>query len=391
LRYRFSRNCRFPTGWVVEYLGSEDLRILCWKDVKNIVERFADLNPYDREAVKGSILNPVDANFVDPNNKESQRQLYGYSIAAKRYALYQKINNNVDIEIVDPEAHGIGFLYPPRNSPKDWEKDVPQWIYEMWDYIIRGALNLKRDQPSWLDIPQMMRLTITTYNVLEMLGEWEIARPYNFLFLPIIDPVFGYAFSRRTNEKVLLVCPFSSKQDQWFNLRCVNVHDSKEYRMVDCTKENDRSCDVVFPSQFAHLLVQYQAHPEAKSLAPDGIPCQAETKGLLRRAHVIAGDFRYIGKETDHKWEHGDDPSLLEFTTTEYGRDKMVIPEQWLADEIKDNIGIRETMRLTRMSQHTIEKIVDRESVRRATYDHVVKIITVYKSKTGEIDTTAKA
>jgi hypothetical protein len=95
--------------------------------------------------------------------------------------------------------------------------------------------------------------------------------------------------------------------------------------------------------------------------------------GLLRRAHVIAGDFRYIGKETDHKWEHGDDPSLLEFTTTEYGRDKMVIPEQWLADEIKDNVGIRETMRLTRMSQHTIEKIVDRESVRRATYDHVVK------------------
>ena len=30
------------------------------------------------------------------------------------------------------------------------------------------------------EVPQMMRLNITTYNVLEMLGNWEIARPYIF-------------------------------------------------------------------------------------------------------------------------------------------------------------------------------------------------------------------
>jgi len=57
----------------------------------------------------------------------------------------------------------------------------------MWDYIVRGTLKLNRKTPSWLNIPQMMRLTITTYNVLEMLGGWEIARPYNFLFLPMVD------------------------------------------------------------------------------------------------------------------------------------------------------------------------------------------------------------
>ena len=69
----------------------------------------------------------------------------------------------------------------------------------------------------------------------------------------------------------------------------------------------------------------------------------------------------------------------------------MVIPEQWIADEIKDNIGMRKTMRLTGMSQHTIEKIVDRHEVKRATYERVVKIVTVYKSNTGEVGTTAKA
>ena len=68
------------------------------------------------------------------------------------------------------------------------------------------------------------------------------------------------------------------------------------------------------------LFIEYQEHPEAKSLAPDGTPCEADTNGLLRRAHVIAGELRYVGKETDRKWEEGDDFSVLEFKTTEYGR-----------------------------------------------------------------------
>jgi len=148
----------------------------------------------------------VVANYVDSNPKKRRRQLHGYSIAAKRYALYEK-GDNSDINVVDPKAHGIGFLYPPKDSPKDWKEDVPQWTYEMWDYIVRSALELPKETPSWLDIPQMMRLTVTTYNVLEMLGDWEIARPYNFLFLPMVDPLFGYAFDRQANEKVLLVCP----------------------------------------------------------------------------------------------------------------------------------------------------------------------------------------
>jgi hypothetical protein len=61
--------------------------------------------------VKKSILNPVDANYVDSDPDKPQRQLYGNSISAKRYALYEKIGD-ADTKIVDPKAHGIGFLYP---------------------------------------------------------------------------------------------------------------------------------------------------------------------------------------------------------------------------------------------------------------------------------------
>ena len=126
-------------GGKLDIPGSEGTRILSWKEVDSIVRRFSSLNPYDRRIVKGSILNLVDANYVDPDIKDRRRQLYGYSIAAKRYALYERIGK-MDIKIVDPKAHGVGFLYPPKDSPKNWDEDVPLWIYEMWDYIVRGAL-----------------------------------------------------------------------------------------------------------------------------------------------------------------------------------------------------------------------------------------------------------
>src|SRR5437870_7544196 len=37
--------------------GSENKRILPWREVREIAERFSSLNPYDPKAVKGSILN----------------------------------------------------------------------------------------------------------------------------------------------------------------------------------------------------------------------------------------------------------------------------------------------------------------------------------------------
>jgi hypothetical protein len=363
-------------GGSLDIPGSEGVRILPWREVRGIVDRFIPLNPYDPKAVKGSILNLVDANYVDSDPKKPQRQLYGYSIAAKRYALYEK-PSLTDVKIVDPKAHGIGFLYPPKDSPKNWGEEAPRWIYEMWDYIVRRALNLKRKSPSWLKVPQMMRLTITTYNVLEMLGQRDIARPYNFLFLPMVDPTFGHAFDRRAVEKVLLVCPFSSHQAHWFDLKCVNVHSGNKYRMVDYTKETDSSHNVVFPSQFARLLIQYQEHPEAKSLAPDGGPCQADTRGLLRRTHVVAGELRYVGKETDRKWEEGEDISVLEFKGTEYGRAKKVVATEQVKLEIT-KIGIKRCARESGFTRFVVRKLLRGRMVRRKLYDEFVHWLQGY-------------
>ena len=80
------------------------------------------------------------------------------------------------------------------------------------------------------------------------------------------------------------------------------------------------------------LLDSYQNHPEAKSLGPDGKPCEFDTRGLLQRAHIVANwPTIKIGKESDHHWEEGDDLSLLDSKAIEYrqsstGRKEMSLP-----------------------------------------------------------------
>jgi len=104
------------------------------------------------------------------------------------------------------------------------------------------------------------------------------------------------------------------------------------------------------------LLESYQNHPEAKSLGPDGMPCKAETRGLLQRANIVANwPPIYIGKESDKHWEEGEDLSLLEFKTIEYKRKGYAVAtdEQlaWIAKVPKRELRRRG------INQRTLERI----------------------------------
>jgi hypothetical protein len=266
-------------------------------------------------------------------------------------------------------------------------KQVRRWVISVGCvHPIGPALNIPRKAPSWFDVPQMMRLTITTCNVLEMLGEWEIARPYNFLLLPMVDPLFGFAFHKKSNEAVLLVCPFSSKQEGWLSLECVNVHDGKKYKMLNCKKTTGNiPYNVVFPSQFAHLAIQYQQHPEAKSLAPDGSPYRAETEGLLKRAHIVAGEIRFVGKETDRKWEEGDEISILDFAATEYGRRGKVVASEEVKNSIAE-IGINKCARESGFDRKNfIRKLVRGVPVKRNSYQDFLRWLNRIASENSRI------
>ena len=334
--------------------GGDCIKALSWPDVQHIVDRFESLNPYDRKLVPGSILK---LHKINSDQNKERRQLFGYSIAAKRYALYTKTEN--DIQIVEPKAHGLGYFYPPKNSPEGWQHETPQWIFEAWDWIIRGVLGLKRAKPTWFDLPVMMKLTLSTpHHAFRNLDKGPLMRPHNFMMIPQICR-FGHPQSVDP-AKFTLITPFSSEREQWMHSKCINIHDSQS-PVYELTNEYDGRSALV--KNFFMLLDSYQNHPEAKSLGPDGKPCEFDTRGLLQRAHIVANwPPIYIGKESDKHWEEGEDLSLLDFKAVEYKRKgNAVATEEQLARIAR--VSKREFMRRG-INQHTLEKICRKEPVR---------------------------
>ncbi len=114
--------------------GCKNARILPRREVQEIIGRFAALNPYD---FGGSILR------------------------FKRYATYERHGDQVTI--IRPKAHGLGYLYPPADSPNGWDDDheLPKWVYEAWEYIVRKMLQQHRRFEGQKTIPVYDKLWIS--------------------------------------------------------------------------------------------------------------------------------------------------------------------------------------------------------------------------------------
>jgi hypothetical protein len=136
-----------------EYAGTTyTIPVLARDQVADIARRFAELNPYDR-AMVDEILKIEKVNFDDHGNA---RDLFGFSISAKRYVLYERAGRRV--RIIEPKAHGLGYLYPPT----DERTTERQWTREAWEWMLRDALGITAARPEWLDFPAMMRVVLST-------------------------------------------------------------------------------------------------------------------------------------------------------------------------------------------------------------------------------------
>lgn len=79
-------------GKLLTKQGTEGIRTLTWKQIRQIVAGFEALNPYDRKIIPGSVLKIEEDNF-DPETGK-QRQLHCLAVSAKRYALRLKPNTD---------------------------------------------------------------------------------------------------------------------------------------------------------------------------------------------------------------------------------------------------------------------------------------------------------
>jgi hypothetical protein len=264
---------------------------------------------------------------------------------------------------VDPKAHGLGYLYPPTtpNGPDD-----QPWTWEAWDWILRDAIGLRAKAPRWLHVPAMMRMVLSTPLLLERLNRGT--RPYNFLLCPLVDAVVGYPKGVDRN-RFTLIAPFTKDRAAWLRLSCINACDGHTFEL---SLEQDPRGSKVIPQTYGYVLRLYPFHAESKSLGADGAPCSERTRGLLERASIDAGHHHFVGKETDRRWEYGEDLSLMHFKAVEYrpvGR--KTVADRALREKIASS-GIRELMRKTGLSQHTVESLRRGQRVRHTTIERVL-------------------
>src|SRR5665213_2167072 len=72
--------------------------------VQDIVDRFAALNPYAKDAIPGSILE-IKSVSLGQNKEIDPVQLL--AISAKRYTFY-RLTSDGEVQIIEPSEHGLG-------------------------------------------------------------------------------------------------------------------------------------------------------------------------------------------------------------------------------------------------------------------------------------------
>jgi hypothetical protein len=314
--------------------GRDAIKALSWVDAREIVDRFKSLNPYNKRVVPGSILNIVEEINFDSEGK--QRQVYGYGISAKRYSVYTF--DGSEVRIVKASEHGLGLYYRPKEG-RDPECDVPLWIKEGWQRILDRVHGLPYHRPDWFDFPVMRRIAITTPHVMTALRgiDRDKARPYNFALSPVIIDLSG--------SPVTLLGPFEKDPARWMEMPYINNHDGTPHTLEPPTL-------MAMPQTFGTIFSQYVQHPEYKSLAPDGKPCEGDSHGLLQRYPVTASEFILIGKETERGWEHAEDISTLLPSLKRYERNTGTANES-LRERLQQ-MSLNALQKETGLSRNTI-------------------------------------
>jgi hypothetical protein len=346
-------------GWVA-CPNEPRIKALSWKDVKKITDRFKSLNCYDRRKVPGSILKIEKVNFV----RGKQIDLFGYAISSKRYVLY-RYDAGRNIVIVDAKAHGLGYLYPPKDAVKD-DPDS-DWLFEAWHWVLEGEVATPRSTPAWFSTPAMMRMTVSTPAVLGMLKGFT--KPFNFVHVPLLFPSLYPPGKDPSNFG--LIMPFSKHREQWLNTKAIDTHSGEQYSIALLDpKGRTRKIQV---KCYGNILGAYREHPEAKFVGHDGKPCDSLTRGLLRRSHIVANVHRHVGKETSRRWEQGDDHSMVDFRCAEYSDGKSVANEKTRKRIVE--CGIRKTARQTGIHSDTVTLIARGEPVKPGTLSKIIRFM----------------
>jgi hypothetical protein len=290
--------------------GTPGVKAITWKEVEGICTKLNSLNPYDTNIV-ADILKVEDCNN---NRSGDQHQLYGLAVSAKRYVVYTRKKGK--LEIIKPSEHGLGIVYVPdkrsRYKPvdcEDQETNYPRWIVETWERLLSEHFKDDKDpenalvsQQLWFDdLPAVMRVRITTPNVLKALRKRDpaVAKPYNFALSPILI---------QPSADCTLVAPASKDPDDWLTREYTEIHSGDTVKLG-----SEYQGKTLTPQTLSNVIWRHFLHREDKSLSSDGELCNIYTRGLLLRRPIQAiTPFIPIGKEIERRAQEGEDISIFD-------------------------------------------------------------------------------
>jgi len=282
--------------------GLSAIRALSFPQVDEISERFRRLSPYRDKS--RSILK-IEKDNYDPESGE-QRQIFGFSISAKRYAcfipdadgnpvLLQKGLNNHENRWSE---HGLGHL----RFFFDFESEDRDWIRLFWLNIIRRELGKPTPSLGFEHLPAVGRVTITSPKVMRSLAKLNLGKSkanrlktFDYLLSTHIAAL-GHPL-KIDPERFHLVARYELNPERWVRMLWTDQYTGKQYRIT--TEGFNGGRNLARVKTYGDVLREYEFHPGSKSADSQGTPSGKQTIGLLQRRHIRVGQIIYIGKESN--------------------------------------------------------------------------------------------
>jgi hypothetical protein len=287
-------------------VGLKAIKALSWEQVKMISHRFDALNPYNRDAVRESILKIEDDNYIDPKTREHQRQLYCFAISAKRYDLFLKDDQGIPVLLrkgINNKSdrwsqHGLGHLL----NPIDLESEDRSWTAQVWLNMTQRALDLSVAKLDFESLPAIGRVTISSPSILRPFEEFNTGKkycdqikPFNFLLTCHVKK-FGHPLGVDP-QRFHLIIPYDTNPQNWLEMSWIDQYSGKTYRIT--TSGHHGTQQTARVKTYGETVREYEFHPESKCADSDGKACTKQTIGLLQRRHVRIDLIKYIGKESN--------------------------------------------------------------------------------------------
>jgi hypothetical protein len=362
---------------------SDEVRALSRAQVRQILGRFEDLNPYDRNLVPS---------LWKQEFKSLDRPLTCFAISAKRYVLLRDEGlvrvfdvpaelDAADDEpfedgetVVDRSEHGLGLYLDPTNpdDPQRDDQDRRVWITQAWEWILGRRSSL----PTWAREFALTRFTVSSPRVSDWFKRYndshslsERVRPGSFGLLAHPSPFF-----RALSGGALPAAPYDRDPRHWGSLAWYDRTSGARLRVAQVSDLIDREQwselrkGSVAVDSLQDVVNRYRLRPEHKSLEPNGGAATGETVGLLQRRAMLAAPALtdLVGKEGNRVLERlsGEVTETSDYRNEYGGRG-----DRWsvLLVPILREMGTAEVVRRTGISRSAVGRSL-RES--RATRPH---------------------